>query len=99
MPRSYSTIGISALYWWESTHNGYFITIYGPGNRTAFLQGDDAATFLDRIAGANEIVSEADVCCDYIDAIGDPLSAYTEAEHDRALSRINADVVGLGGEA
>jgi len=36
---------------WDSEGNGAFVTITWPDGRSVFLQGDDAARFLDDIEG------------------------------------------------
>lgn len=48
-----------------SERGGLFVTIYAPDGRTAFLQGDEAGAFLERIDQTNERYTDADVCAEY----------------------------------
>lgn len=54
-------------WYWESTHNGAFITIHAPGNRSCVLQGDDAAAFLREADRTNDQRTDTDLCREYDD--------------------------------
>lgn len=52
-------------YWYTSHGNGAFVTIHTPDGRSAHLQGDDAARFLDEIDRTDDRRTDADVCAEY----------------------------------
>lgn len=54
--------------------NGAFVTIHAPDGRTAFLQGDDAAAFMERAAKTNEHYTDADLCEEYESIVQPPMT-------------------------